>query len=187
MMASFVENGVYASIGVHPVDEQGALFREPFFSDLVAYPRVVAVGECGLDYSSLGEVVDISVEKTRQRKLFEAQVDFAVAHDLPLMLHVRDSDKALADAHRDILAILSEKKKHEFYQKMVGKELTILFENEDHNGMMKGFSSNYVRIKHSFDHELINKFVKVKIKEVDENICTTENISINESINIQAG
>lgn len=87
----------------------------------------------------------------------------------------------------NMLRILSEKKKHEFYQKMVGKELTILFEHEDHNGMMKGFSSNYVRVKHSFDHELINKFVKVKIKEVDENICTTENISINESINIQAG
>jgi len=87
----------------------------------------------------------------------------------------------------NMLRILSEKKKHEFYQKMIGKELTILFEHEDHNGMMKGFSSNYVRVKHSFDHELINKFVKVKIKEVDENICTTENISINELINIQAG
>jgi len=87
----------------------------------------------------------------------------------------------------NMLRILSEKKKHEFYHKMVGKELTILFEHEDHNGMMKGFSSNYVRVKHSLDHELINKFVKVKIKEVDENICTTENISINESINIQAG
>ncbi|MEK6551862.1 MAG: tRNA (N(6)-L-threonylcarbamoyladenosine(37)-C(2))-methylthiotransferase MtaB [Bacteroidota bacterium] len=87
----------------------------------------------------------------------------------------------------NMLRILSEKKKHEFYQKMVGKELTILFEHEDRNGMLKGFSSNYVRIKHSFDQELINKFVKVKIKEVDENICTTENISINESINIQAG
>jgi len=87
----------------------------------------------------------------------------------------------------NMLRILSEKKKHEFYQKMVGKELTILFEHEDHNGMMKGFSSNYVRIKHSFDQELINKFVKAKIKEVDENICTAENISINESINIQAG
>lgn len=111
MMASFVENGVYASIGVHPIDEQGALFREPFFSDLAAYPRVVAVGECGLDYSRLGDAVDISIEKTRQRKLFEAQVDFAIAHNLPLMLHVRDSDKALADAHRDILIILSEKKK----------------------------------------------------------------------------
>ena len=87
----------------------------------------------------------------------------------------------------NMLRILSEKKKHEFYQRMIGKELTILFEHEDHNGLMKGFSSNYVRVKHSFDHELINKFVKVKIKEVDENICTTENISINESINIQAG
>lgn len=87
----------------------------------------------------------------------------------------------------NMLRILNEKKKHEFYQKMIGKELTILFEHEDRNGMMKGFSSNYVRVKHSFDYELINKFVKAKIKEVDGNICTTENISIYESINIQAG
>ncbi|MGB2580585.1 MAG: TatD family hydrolase, partial [Minisyncoccia bacterium] len=32
MMASFVDGGVYASIGVHPIDDNGALFREPFFN-----------------------------------------------------------------------------------------------------------------------------------------------------------
>lgn len=110
-IASFADGGVFASIGVHPIDDNGALFREPLFSELVtASPRIVAVGECGLDYSRLVPIPD-STEKHRQRALFEEQVDFAIAHDLPLMIHCRDSDKALADAHRDILTILTEKKK----------------------------------------------------------------------------
>lgn len=121
-IASFADGGVYASIGVHPVDDSGALFREPLFSELVtASPRIVAVGECGLDYSRLAPFPDVVAEKARQRALFEAQVDFAIVHDLPLMIHCRDSRKELArpgsefansDAHRDILAILTEKKKN---------------------------------------------------------------------------
>lgn len=82
----------------------------------------------------------------------------------------------------NMLRILSEKKRNEFYRKMTGKDLSVLFEREDHQGIMKGFSSNYVRVKHSFNTELINKFVKVKITEVDESICTAEKSSINESI-----
>lgn len=109
MMASFTE-GVFASVGVHPIDDRNERFREPFFAELVSGARVVAVGECGLDYSRLSDVGDPLSEKARQRELFEAQIDFALAHNLPLMLHVRDGDKALADAHRDVLALLAQKK-----------------------------------------------------------------------------
>jgi threonylcarbamoyladenosine tRNA methylthiotransferase MtaB len=87
----------------------------------------------------------------------------------------------------NMLRILSEKKRQEFYKKMIGKELNVLFEQENINGIMKGFSSNYIRVKHSFNSELINKFVKVKIKEVDENICTAEKIYANEILKITAG
>lgn len=110
MMASFTESGVYASVGVHPIDDKEEKFREPFFADLCAGPRVVAIGECGLDYSRLADVSDIALEKERQYKLFEMQIDFALAQNLPVMIHCRDSDKALADAHRDVLALLSQKK-----------------------------------------------------------------------------
>lgn len=110
MMSSFVSEGVFASIGVHPIDDKDERFREPFFADLVTCPRIVAIGECGLDYSRLSDVEDVEAEKTRQQILFKAQIDFALAHNLPIMLHVRDSDKSLADAHQDILEILSEKK-----------------------------------------------------------------------------
>ena len=111
MMASFVDEGVFASIGVHPIDDMDGRFTEEFFTDLAKYPRVVAVGECGLDYSRLADISDVYAEKARQKKLFETQIDFAIEKDLPLMIHCRDSDKTLADAHRDLLNILSEKKK----------------------------------------------------------------------------
>ncbi|MDQ7817126.1 MAG: MiaB/RimO family radical SAM methylthiotransferase [Melioribacteraceae bacterium] len=81
----------------------------------------------------------------------------------------------------NMLRILSEKKRNEFYRRMIGKELTVLFEHEKMDGFMKGFSSNYVRVKNPFVKEYINKFVKVKIREVDENICTAqllENVSL---------
>ena len=87
----------------------------------------------------------------------------------------------------NMLRILSEKKRHEFYQSMIGNELNVLFEHENHDGFLKGFTSNYVRIKALYNSEIINKFVRVKIKEVDENICTAENLSINESLKISAG
>ncbi len=87
----------------------------------------------------------------------------------------------------NMLRILSEKKRYEFYRSMIGKKLNTLFEYENHDGYMKGFSSNYVRIKTLYNSEIINKFVQVKILEVDENICTAENISINESLKLSAG
>ncbi len=119
MMASFIDDGIFATIGVHPIDDRDALFREPFFEDLLKGKGVVAVGECGIDYSRLADVADILKEKVRQRELFEQQIDFAVAHNLPLMLHVRDSDKVVADSHREVLMILTEKKK-EFGEKLRG-------------------------------------------------------------------
>lgn len=109
-IASFFENGVFASIGVHPSESGDSRFFDHLFSELAKCPRVVAIGECGLDYSYFGEGKDITAEKARQRELFEIQIDFAIAHDLPLMLHIRDSDKSLADAHRDALALLRQKK-----------------------------------------------------------------------------
>lgn len=110
LMAAFVDHCVYAAIGIHPIDDQQERFDIHYFEELVRSNRVVAIGECGLDYSRLDEVSDIPQEKKRQRELFLQQVDFAVNHDLPLMLHCRDNDKTIADAHRDIIEILKEKK-----------------------------------------------------------------------------
>src|SRR5262245_10100096 len=42
--------GIYACIGVHPVDNPSRHFDEAAFEKLVTHPKVVAVGECGLDF-----------------------------------------------------------------------------------------------------------------------------------------
>lgn len=86
-------------------------------------------------------------------------------------------DQATRKKRNNMLRILSEKKRMEYYRKMMGKNLTAIFEHENHDGFMKGFTENYVRIKMPYNSELINKFVQVKIKEIDENICTAELIS----------
>ncbi|HSL90732.1 MAG TPA: tRNA (N(6)-L-threonylcarbamoyladenosine(37)-C(2))-methylthiotransferase MtaB [Ignavibacteriaceae bacterium] len=70
-----------------------------------------------------------------------------------------------------MLRILSEKKRNQFYKEMVGRDAEVLFETEDIEGMMKGFSSNYVRVEHKYDPDLVNEFCTVKITNVDEVLC----------------
>ncbi|MCX6151642.1 MAG: tRNA (N(6)-L-threonylcarbamoyladenosine(37)-C(2))-methylthiotransferase MtaB [Ignavibacteriales bacterium] len=74
----------------------------------------------------------------------------------------------------NMLRILSEKKKNEFYRRMIGNDVEILFEHENHNGFMKGFASNYVRVQSKYDETKINQFTKAKIVNVVDNICSVE-------------
>jgi TatD DNase family protein len=92
--------GIFATIGLHPADNTKESFDASWYGSLIADPKVVMVGECGLDY--FHEKTDEG--KKRQKNEFEKQIEFAVAHDKPLMLHIRD-------AHKDALEILSAKKK----------------------------------------------------------------------------
>ncbi|MBQ6775428.1 MAG: TatD family hydrolase [Synergistaceae bacterium] len=79
----------YASIGVHPHEaKRYADVPEKFF-DLVNDDKVVAVGEIGLDYH-----YDLSPRDV-QADMFERQLDFAKAHDMPVILHIRE---AMSDA-----------------------------------------------------------------------------------------
>ena len=73
-----------------------------------------------------------------------------------------------------MLRILSEKMKNRFNQKMIGKELRVLFEDSEKNGNLFGYTSNYVRVKHPFKSDLANNFKMVKIKNTIDNICSVE-------------
>ncbi|MGI9603045.1 MAG: TatD family hydrolase [Acidimicrobiales bacterium] len=73
---------VWATAGVHPHDATGGCDG---LEDLLAHPRVVAVGEAGLDYH-----YDHSPRPT-QRDVFAAQVGLAHQHQLPLVIHTRDA------------------------------------------------------------------------------------------------
>jgi TatD DNase family protein len=87
--------GVFACIGVHPADDIKAVFDENAFEKLVAHPKVVAVGECGLDYFRL--TGDLTTEKKRQKDLFEKQIQFAIDHKKLLMIHCRDAYEDATD------------------------------------------------------------------------------------------
>jgi len=114
---------IWAAVGVHPVhasesfhdaDEMGKaahgemqhpaeVFDATAFRKLATDPRVVAIGECGLDYFRLEG--DAKKEKEEQKKLFVEQIRFAHAVKKPLMIHCRS-------AFPDLLGILEEEKKY---------------------------------------------------------------------------
>jgi TatD DNase family protein len=87
---------VWASIGVHPheADAHPDLGTAALV-EAAAHPRVVAIGECGLDYYY--EKSDCDSQKAR----FRAQIEAARQADLPLIIHTRDAEE-------DTAAILSE-------------------------------------------------------------------------------
>lgn len=55
-----------------------------------------------------------------------------------------------------MLSILSEKKKRQFYEQHLGTERTVLFEKSKRKGKMTGFTDNYVKVEADFKEEMIN-------------------------------
>jgi TatD DNase family protein len=93
-------DNLWASVGVHP-DNEGV--QEPTLDDLTsrarAHPKVVAIGETGLDYYRLGaRSVD---DMAWQRERFRVHIRAALEMDLPLVIHTRS-------ASDDTIAILRE-------------------------------------------------------------------------------
>ena len=81
-----------------------------YFEKLVKNPKVVAIGECGLDYFRMED----KSEKEKQKELFKKQIEFAIKYDKPLMLHIRDAHSANSgQAYDDALSILESYKKAE--------------------------------------------------------------------------
>lgn len=118
-IAEMYEDGVYATVGVHPVHtskshhdvqefgEEGKAFTsrgEEFdterYRTLAQHTKVVAIGECGLDYYRIEKDT-----REKQEQSFIAQIQLANELKKPLMLHVRPS-QGKVDAYEDVLGIL---------------------------------------------------------------------------------
>ncbi len=67
-----------------------------------------------------------------------------------------------------MLRILSEKKKVAFYQSQLGKTLPVLWEHENKDGLMHGFTENYVRIQKPFDESSINQIERVTLDKIEK-------------------
>lgn len=68
-----------------------------------------------------------------------------------------------------MLRSLSEKKRRYFYEQHLGTTQEVLFEDDVENGMMHGFTKNYIRVAVKYDPVLINEIKPLVLKEIDHN------------------
>ncbi len=113
--------GVFATVGLHPIhtsasfhdkDEigedgkaftsRGEVFDMDAYRALVVHPKVLAIGECGLDYFRDPS----NEERKRQLEAFEAQIALANEVGKPLMLHLRSGKGG--NAYKDAWEILKK-------------------------------------------------------------------------------
>ncbi|ACU05135.1 tRNA (N(6)-L-threonylcarbamoyladenosine(37)-C(2))-methylthiotransferase MtaB [Pedobacter heparinus] len=65
-----------------------------------------------------------------------------------------------------MLHILSDKKRRAFYQSQIGTVGEVLFEDDQKNGFMHGFTKNYVKVKAKYDPVMVNEIKTVKLVEL---------------------
>jgi threonylcarbamoyladenosine tRNA methylthiotransferase MtaB len=63
---------------------------------------------------------------------------------------------------------LSAKKRRAFYESQLGKKKTVLFEGENKEGYIHGFTENYVKVKTFWNPELVNTLQQVELTKIDE-------------------
>lgn len=78
-----------------------------------------------------------------------------------------------------MLRILSEKKKMEFYRTQNGKTLPVLWEHENRNGKMYGFTENYVRVQKPFEQNSVNQIELLTLGEILEDGSVSAKASFN--------
>lgn len=83
-------DNVYATIGIHP-EYAGVDASKHITDDILRDPRVVGVGEIGLDYH------ENATNRDAQIKLFEQQLEIARRANLPVAIHTRDAESDTAD------------------------------------------------------------------------------------------
>ncbi len=66
-----------------------------------------------------------------------------------------------------MLRILSEKKKMAFYAEQLGKTLPVLWEHENKDGLMFGFTENYVRVQKPWDENSVNQIEELKLQKIE--------------------
>src|SRR3989344_9359754 len=91
---------MFATVGLHPNDNTKEIFDYDAYKNLaLSSSKVVAIGECGLDYFRVNGPGDR--DKERQKNIFIKQIELAKEVRKPLMIHCRE-------AFSDLIEILEE-------------------------------------------------------------------------------
>lgn len=112
LLLTDTESYLFASVGIHPNEfrEKGSVPQNwlEVLQTQAEHEKVVAIGECGLDYSeSHGSITE--TEKELQRESFQKQIALAIQLNLPLIVHCRSTHSETDDAYRDVLKILKDR------------------------------------------------------------------------------
>lgn len=86
-----------------------------------------------------------------------------LAAEMPNPVHLKERGE-----RSNMLHILSDKKRRAFYEQHIGNEFSVLFENDIEDGMMHGFTENYIRVAAQYDPILINELKKIRITSINE-------------------
>lgn len=122
-LAEQYDQGVYAVVGLHPihlydmaVDEaeqdihfnsRAEIFSVERYTELLASPKAVGIGEMGIDYFHLPPEEDTDSVKHRQKETFQQGIKLAQAHNLPYIIHTRPSSGSF-DAYEDVMKIIAD-------------------------------------------------------------------------------
>jgi len=179
-MANQYKEGVYAIIGLHPIhtgmsfhDEKelgvggkeftsrGEVFDKESYRELLKDKKVVAIGECGLDYYRLDEA---SIEK--QKLAFMEQIELANEFNKPLMLHIRHGVNHIRNnAYVDALEILKK------YSKVKGDVHFFAGTLEDAQAFTDfGFTLSFtgvITFTHDYDEVIKNTPLGMIMSETD--------------------
>jgi len=176
------KEGVYAVIGLHPIhtdasyhDKQelgdegegftsrGEKFDKNVYREFLKDPKVVAIGECGLDYY---HIKGKSLEK--QKKAFIKQIELANEVEKPLMLHIRDArpdENPFGRAYADTLKILKK------YAKVKGVVHFFVGNWEEAKGFLDfGFMLSFTGVltfTHDYDEVVKNTPLNMILTDTD--------------------
>lgn len=179
-LANKYEKGVYAIVGLHPIhtgasfhDEKelgvggadftsrGEVFNKEVYREFLKNPKVVGIGECGLDYFHMDEN---SIQK--QKEAFIAQIELANEVNKPLMLHIRNNktDKT-HNAYKDALELLKK------YAKVKGDVHFFAGNTEDAKGFVDfGFTLSFtgvITFSKDYDEVIKNTPLDMIMSETD--------------------
>jgi len=96
--------GVFYAVGFHP--KYAEKFEMAMLEEYVTDERCIAIGEFGLDYGRLSKEEEIRQPiMAKQKEVLVAHLEFAVQHQKPVLIHIRDKD-GQQTAHDDFLETL---------------------------------------------------------------------------------
>jgi threonylcarbamoyladenosine tRNA methylthiotransferase MtaB len=150
-------------------------YQRELYQDRVALIRSVMPNACiGVDVivGHPGETPELFLETYQ----FLNELEISYLHVFPYSerantyaVDIKPKVDGMQKSERSkMLHILSDKKRHAFYESQLGNTGLVLFEESSESGQMEGFSENYVRVSVPYDPLLINTIQPVRYKSLTE-------------------